>query len=79
MRARSAPSGAGALAMSLFSGTNLVAVKTAPWGSLMTVARIQGASNGGTSTRPPSSTACSAIASASSTPNVRPQCGAVSG
>ena len=66
-------------AMSLFSGTNWFALNVAPWGSRMTVPRIHGASNGGTSTVPPSSAARSAIASASATPNVTSQCAGVSG
>ena len=41
----------------------------------MTVPRIHGASNGGTSTVPPSSAARAAVASASATPNVTSQCG----
>ena len=65
-------------ARSRFSGMNLLAVNVAPWGSLMTVMRTHGASNGATSTRPPSSIARTAVASASATPSVMLQCGAVS-
>src|SRR6187551_3754878 len=56
-----------------FSGTNLLAMKVAPWGSASTVIRTHGASNGGVITRPPSSDALAAAASASSTANVTPQ------
>lgn len=59
-------------------GVNLLAVNTAPCGSLRTVIRTHGASNGGTSTLPPSFAVRSAIASASSTENVMLQCGGVS-
>ena len=79
-RARSAArvSSAG-LARSLFSSTNWLAVKIAPCGSATTVIRTHGASIGGTITLPPSSGAFLAIASASSTANVTPQCAGVSG
>ena len=40
---------------SRFSGTNLLAMNVAPCGSAITAIRTQGASNGGTSTVPPSS------------------------
>ena len=59
-------------------GTNLLAVNTAPWGSLSTVIRTQGASSGGARTFPPSCSARSAIASASSTANVMLQWAGVS-
>ena len=68
-----------AIAERLFSGTNLLAMKVAPWGSVMTVILTQGASNGGTTTSPPSSAALSAVASASSTANVTLQCAGTSG
>src|SRR6202521_4346210 len=64
---------------SLFSGTNLLAVNVAPCGSVMTVILTHGASNGATTTRPPSCAAFSAVTSASSTANVTLQCGGVSG
>jgi hypothetical protein len=62
----------------LFSGVNLLAVKVAPCGSARTVIRTQGASNGGTSTVPPSWVAAAAAVSASSTANVTLQCAGVS-
>ena len=40
-----------------FDGTNLLAVNVAPWGSVITVIRTHGASNGGTTIRPPNSAA----------------------
>src|SRR5215211_6734627 len=64
---------------SLFSGTNLLAMKVAPCGSVMKVILTQGASNGGTTTWPPSCAALSAVASASSTAKVTFQCAATSG
>jgi len=57
----------------LLSGTNLLAVNTAPWGSLITVILTQGASKGGASTLPPSAAALVATASASSIANVTVQ------
>ena len=65
--------------MSLFSGTNWFALNVAPCGSRMTVPRIHGASKGGTTTVAPSAAARSAVASASSTPNVTSQWAGVSG
>src|SRR5437763_8835293 len=64
---------------SLFSGTNLLATNVAPWGSAITVILTHGASNGATRTVPPSSVARSAVASASSTPNVTLQLAGTSG
>jgi hypothetical protein len=62
-------------ATSLFSGTNWFALNVAPPGSRITVPRIHGASNGGTTTVPPSSSARLAVASASVIPKVTSQCG----
>ena len=53
-------------------------MKVAPWGSVITDIRTQGASNGSAMTCPPSSFARAALASASSTAKVRFQCGGVS-
>ena len=49
-------------ASSRFSGTNLLAMKVAPWGSEITVILTQGASNGGAITLPPLSVAFFAVA-----------------
>jgi len=54
-------------------------VNVAPCGSVMIVIRTHGASNGATTTQPPSLSARRAISSASSTANVTPQCAGVSG
>ena len=64
---------------SLFSSTNWLAMKVAPCGSATTAIRTQGASNGVTTTVPPSSAAFAAVASASSTPKVTLQRAGVSG
>src|SRR5215211_1981639 len=64
---------------SRFSGVNLLAMNVAPCGSASTVMRTHGASNGGTTTLPPSSVALAAAVSASSTANVTLQCAGVSG
>src|SRR6201996_3192633 len=66
------------LSSAWLSGTDLLAVNVAPWGSLMTVILTQGASNGAARTRPPSAAALSADASASSTANVTLQCTGIS-
>jgi hypothetical protein len=63
----------------LFSGTNWLAMKVAPCGSLTIVSRDQGASKGGTITFPPSSLTLAAVASVSATEKVTLQCGGVSG
>jgi hypothetical protein len=63
----------------LFSGTNLLAMNVAPCGSAITAIRTHGASNGPARTFPPSSTARSAIPSASSTANVTLQLAGMSG
>ena len=69
----------------MFVGTNLLALNVAPCGSAMRVIRMvyvdvdQGASNGGTITFPPSAVAFAAVASASPTAKVTPQCAGVPG
>ncbi len=55
---------------SLFSGTNWLAMKVAPCGSLITAILVHGASSGPATTSPPSSLAVAAAASASSTAKV---------
>ena len=52
-----------------------LAVNVAPSGSAITVARTHGMSVGGMTIRPPCATAAAAVAAASSTANVTPQCG----
>src|SRR5690606_10954551 len=63
---------------SRFSGTNWLAMNTAPWGSRMVVVRTHGRSVGSLGTVPPSAGAVAAAASASSTANVTLQCAGVS-